>query len=85
MVFRVLRERGAHGVDRDDAHRHLGQVVAAGDERGDRVEVLAVGLDGVRRGLAGTSVGEKRGEPLRSRTVDTISLLGGERSSCCVM
>ena len=44
---------------------------AAGDESGDRVEVLAVGLERVRRGLAGAAVGKKRGEPLRSRTVDT--------------
>ena len=53
-----------------------GQVLAAGDEGGDRVEVLAIGLDGVRRGLAGAAVGEERGEPLRSRTVDTVGLLG---------
>ena len=76
MGLRVLRERRAHGVDRDGAQRHPGQVLAAGEQRGDRVEVLAVGLHRVRRGLAGTAVGEERGEPLRSRTVDTISLRG---------
>ena len=53
MGFRILRKRGAHGVDRDGAHRHRGQIAAAGDEGRDRVEVLAVGLDGVRRGLSG--------------------------------
>ena len=48
MGFRILRERGAQGVDGDGAHRHTGQVAAAGDEGRDHVEVLAIGLDGVQ-------------------------------------
>ena len=76
MGFRIPRERGAQGVDRDGGQRHRGQVFAAGDERGDRVEVLAVGLQRVRRGLPGAAVGEECGEPLRPRTVDTASVLG---------
>ena len=79
MGLGILCERGAHGVDRDGADRHTGQIAAAGDEGRGRVEVrtpmaapwpaLAVGLDGVRRGLPGAAVGQERGEPLRSRRV----------------
>jgi hypothetical protein len=76
MDFCVLRERGAQSVDRNGGHRHIGQVRAAGDEGGDRVEVLAVGLDGVRRGFPGAAVGQERGEPLRARPFDTVGLLG---------
>jgi hypothetical protein len=76
MGFRVLRERGARGVDRDGAHRHTGQIAAAGDEGRDRVEVLAVGLNGVRRGLAGAAVSEERGEPLGSRSVEASACSG---------
>ena len=84
MGFGIQRERRAHGVDGDGAQPHPGQVLAAGDERGDRGEVLAVGLQRVRRGLAGTAVGEERGEPLRTRIVDTVSLLGavGHATRC---
>ena len=39
----------------------------AGDERRDRVEVLAVGLHGVWRRLARATVGEERREPLRAQ------------------
>ena len=74
--FAQPRKRGARGVDRDGAHRHTGQIAAAGDEGRDRVEVLAIGLQGVRRGLPRAAIGEERGEPLRSRAVDTVSLLG---------
>ena len=76
MGSRIPRERRAHGVDRDGAHRHPGQVLAADEQRGDRVEVLAVGLEGVRSGFTGTPVGEEGGEPLRSRRFDTVSRLG---------
>jgi hypothetical protein len=74
---RRLRERCSHGVGRDVTQRHPRQItgVAAGDEGGDHIEVLAVGLEGVRRRLR-TSVGEERGQPLRSRTFDAVSLLG---------
>ena len=75
MGLRIPRERGAQGVD-DGAQRHRGQVRAADDEGGDRVEVLAIGLERVRRGLAGAAVGQKGAEPLRSRTVDTAFLRG---------
>ena len=76
MGFRILCEHRAEGVDRDGLDRHTGQIATAGDERGDRVKVLAVGLDGVRRGLPRAAIGEKGGEPLRSRRFDAVSLLG---------
>ena len=63
MGFRVLRERGAHRLDHDGAQRHPGPVLAAGDEGGDRVEVLAVGLDGVRRGFPGAAIGQNAAGP----------------------
>ena len=49
-----------------------------GDERGDRVKVLAVGLDGVRRGLpACRDRRRRRGELSRLRPCfDAVSLLG---------
>jgi len=76
MGLRIPGERGAQGVDGDGVHRHTGRVLAAGDEGGDRVEVLAVGLQCVRRGFTGTPVGEERGEPLRSRPFDIVGLRG---------
>ena len=50
------------------AQRYPRQVarVAADNDGRDRVEVLAVGLDGVSRRFTGASVSEKGGEPLRS-------------------
>ena len=48
----------------------------AGDENCDRVEVLAVGLQRVRRGLAGAAVGKERGEPLWSRNPNRGSAAG---------
>jgi hypothetical protein len=78
MGSRVLREGGPHGVDRDSAQRQPGQFLAAtGDEGGDRVEVLAVGLQRVRRRLPRAAIGEERGESLRTRLVDNVGLLGG--------
>ena len=77
MGFAHTRANAVRIVSIDDgAQRHTGQVLAAGDEGGDRVEVLAVGLQRVRRGFAGAAVGQERGEPLRSRTVDTVGLRG---------
>jgi hypothetical protein len=83
MGLRIPRKRGAHGVDGDVGQRHPGQIAAAGDEGRDRVEVLAIGLDGVRRGLAGAAVCEERGEPLRSRTLDATLrwVAAGQRRS----
>ena len=67
MGFRVLRERRAHRVGRDVGQRHSRHRSRfAGDEGRDRVEVLAVGLDGVSRRFTGATVGEERGEPLRA-------------------
>ena len=76
MGLRIPRERCAQGLDRDGAQRHPGQLLVADDKGGDRVEVLAVGLQRVRRGLPRAAVGEERGEPLRSRSFDTVGLLG---------
>ena len=76
MGFRIACERRAQGVNRNRGQRHPGQVLAAGDEGGDRVEVLAVGLQRVRRGLPGAAIGQERGEPLRTRRFDTVGLLG---------
>jgi hypothetical protein len=79
MGLRIPRKPGAQGVRRDGAQRHPRDVIGLtpGDEGGDGVEVLAIGLDGVHRGFPGTPVGEKGGEPVRSRTVDTVSVFGG--------
>ena len=44
----------------------------AGQQRGDRLEVLPVGLQGVRRGFAGAAVGQELFEPLWAPTVSPV-------------
>ena len=60
------------------AHPRHGLSVA-GHQGRDRVEILAVGLDGVRRRLTGAAVGEEGGEPLRSHRGVRAA---GERPPC---
>jgi len=52
------------------AQQHCGQIhVAPDDDGGDRVEVLAVGLQGVSRRLARPAVGQEGREPLWARNL----------------
>jgi len=55
-------------LSRDVAQRHCGLIhVATDDDGGDRVEVLAVGVQGVGRRLARSAVGQERCKPLWTR------------------
>jgi len=79
MGLGVSRERRAHGVGGDIAQRHRRHIpaVGSGDEGRDRVEVLPLGLHGVRRGFTGAAVGQEGGEPLRSHNLASVGLLSG--------
>jgi hypothetical protein len=69
-VFGVARERRAQRRGREVAQRHRGHIrIAAGDQCGDRVEVLAVGLHGVPPRACGC-----RGRPGSPRTTRTRHL-----------
>ena len=68
MSLRVLRKGPPHVLSRGVAQRHCGLIhVATDDDGGDRVEVLAVGLQGVGRRLARSAIGQEGCKPLWTR------------------
>jgi hypothetical protein len=64
MRFGVAGEAGAQPVRGDRTQGHAGhRFVLADDQCRDRVEVLAIGLHGVRRGLSRAAISQERLEP----------------------
>jgi hypothetical protein len=66
VITGVGGERVAHRVFRYVSHRESCGV-AAGHQNGDRDEVLAVGLHGVRRGFTGLAIIQELREPVWER------------------
>jgi glyoxylate utilization-related uncharacterized protein len=78
MGVRIPRECSAQRLNCDYLQGHTGHVVATGDEGRDRVEVLAVDLQRVRRRFPGAAVGQECGEPLRHVMEHGLYVLKGK-------